>query len=195
MSNIFQAVKNAVTARQAAEYYGLDVGTNGMCRCPFHNDRNPSMKISDGFYCFGCGASGDVITFTSKMYGLKPYDAAKKLAADFNIPCDAGSEVKPAAINSFSVSLRDAKKIFMDILCRYLSLLRSWKEEYAPANRYNPRWHPLFIEALQEEAFAAELLEEYIMADDAQKENLLIDYGKKVLSYQQRIKKAAGGAA
>ena len=60
--SIFQSVKESVTARQAAEQYGLKVNRNGMVCCPFHKDRHPSMKVEKGFYCFACGAKGDVIT-------------------------------------------------------------------------------------------------------------------------------------
>ena len=84
--NIFQSVKKSVTARQAAERYGLKVNTNGMACCPFHQDRHPSMKVDQGFYCFACGAKGDVITFTGKLFGMSPYEAAKKLITDFNLP-------------------------------------------------------------------------------------------------------------
>ena len=42
--NVFEAVKQSVTTRQAASYYGIRVGRNGMACCPFHNDRTPSMK-------------------------------------------------------------------------------------------------------------------------------------------------------
>ena len=42
---LFEAVKEAVTARSAAEYYGIKVGRNGMAVCPFHPDKNPSMKL------------------------------------------------------------------------------------------------------------------------------------------------------
>ena len=42
--NVFEAVKQSVTTRQAAEHYGIRVGRNGMCVCPFHDDKNPSMK-------------------------------------------------------------------------------------------------------------------------------------------------------
>lgn len=41
----FEAVKENVTTRQAAEAYGIPVRRNGMCLCPFHNDKNPSMKV------------------------------------------------------------------------------------------------------------------------------------------------------
>ena len=57
--NVFEAVKQSVTTRQAASFYGIRVGRNGMVCCPFHNDRTPSMKVDSRFYCFGCGASGD----------------------------------------------------------------------------------------------------------------------------------------
>ena len=43
--NVFEAVKQNVTTRQAAELYGIRVGRNGMAVCPFHNDKNPSMKL------------------------------------------------------------------------------------------------------------------------------------------------------
>lgn len=53
--NIFQEVKARVTARQVAERYGLKVSRNGMACCPFHNDKHPSMKIDQNYYCFACG--------------------------------------------------------------------------------------------------------------------------------------------
>ncbi len=43
--NVFEAVKQAVTARQAAELYGIRVGRNGMAVCPFHVDRNTTFLI------------------------------------------------------------------------------------------------------------------------------------------------------
>lgn len=83
--NIFQRVKQSVTTRQAASFYGLKVGRNGMCLCPFHDDRNPSMKVDTRFHCFACNADGDVIDFVSRLFDCSLYEAATKLAADFNI--------------------------------------------------------------------------------------------------------------
>ena len=51
--NIFETVKQSVTTRQAAERYGIRVERNGMCRCPFHDDSTPSMKLDRRYYCFG----------------------------------------------------------------------------------------------------------------------------------------------
>lgn len=93
--NVFEAVKEAVTTRQAAEAYGIPVRRNGMCLCPFHNDKNPSMKVDRRFHCFGCQADGDVIDFTAKLYGLTGKEAAVKLAADFGIRYDVGGHDPP----------------------------------------------------------------------------------------------------
>ena len=67
--NVFEAVKQSVTTRQAAEHYGIHVGRNGMACCPFHNDKTPSMKLDRRYHCFGCGADGDVIDFAAALYG------------------------------------------------------------------------------------------------------------------------------
>ena len=60
---LFRQIKSQVTTRQAAEHYGLTVKHNGMTHCIFHNDRHPSMKVDERFYCFSCHASGDVINW------------------------------------------------------------------------------------------------------------------------------------
>ena len=73
--NLFETIKAAVTVRQAAEHYGLKVSRNNMVCCPFHNDRHPSLKLNeDYFYCFGCGATGDVVDFTARLLGLSAYE-------------------------------------------------------------------------------------------------------------------------
>ena len=84
--NLFETVKSAVTVKQAAEHYGCKVNRGDMICCPFHDDLHPSMKLNrDYFYCFGCGATGDVIDFVARLFGLSSYEAAKKLAYDFGI--------------------------------------------------------------------------------------------------------------
>ncbi len=87
--DLFTQIKMAVSVKEAAEYYGLEVNRGNMVCCPFHNDRTPSMKLNeDYFYCFGCGATGDVIDLVAKLFNLSSYDAAKKLAYDFGIDPD-----------------------------------------------------------------------------------------------------------
>ena len=88
--SVFEAVKQSVTVREAAQMYGIEVNRSGMACCPFHDDKNPSMKLNEEyFYCFGCGATGDVIDFTARLYNLSPKEAAEKLAQDFGLIYDS----------------------------------------------------------------------------------------------------------
>lgn len=84
----YTAIKSAVPVREAAIRYGLDVGRDGMALCPFHGEKTPSLKIypgDRGFYCFGCGAGGDVVKFTAMLFNLTNREAAEKLDADFGL--------------------------------------------------------------------------------------------------------------
>ena len=90
MDNLFETVKQSITIREAAERYGIEVKRGGMVCCPFHDDKNPSMKLNkEYFYCFGCGATGDVIDLASRLYNLSPKEAAEKLAQDFGLIYDS----------------------------------------------------------------------------------------------------------
>ena len=124
---LFESVKAAVTLRQSAEHYGLTVSRNGMTCCPFHEDKHPSLKLNeDYFFCFGCGASGDVIDFTARLFGISPKDATEKLAADFGISVDA----KPVAVRRNPSRLDEIR--CRQVLTDYLHLLQDWKIRYAP---------------------------------------------------------------
>ena len=87
--NLFQNVKYGVSCREAAERYGVSVNRQGKALCPFHNDRHPSLYVADNHYfCFACGAHGDVIDFAADFFDLPLYEAAQRLAADFGIDTD-----------------------------------------------------------------------------------------------------------
>lgn len=84
--SIFNDVKEYLTAKRVAEFYGLKVRRNGTACCPFHDDKHPSMKIDKNYHCFACGVGGDAIDYVSRMFGLAQYDAALKLVEDFALP-------------------------------------------------------------------------------------------------------------
>ena len=120
--NLFDTVKAAVHPRMAAERYGLPVRQGNMTCCPFHADCTPSMKLNeDYFYCFGCGASGDVIDLAARLFGLSGYDAAKKLAADFGI-----SEQKPSILARLQrgASQAETERQSFRVLQDYLRILQ-----------------------------------------------------------------------
>ena len=111
--NLFETVKSAVTVKQAAEHYGRKVNRGDMICCPFHDDLHPSMKLNrDYFYCFGCGATGDVIDFVARLFGLSSYEAAKKLAYDFGIDPDKKVDMsKEDENNDLDTIIEEARKI------------------------------------------------------------------------------------
>lgn len=132
--NLFSQIKAAVTTRQAAEYYGLKVSRNGMICCPFHQDKHPSMKVDERYYCFGCRQTGDVIDFVSCLFGLTTYQAAQKLAEDFGLhPSPSNAAALPIPTHQPAESARDREKRCVSVLTAYEQLLKSWKECYAPS--------------------------------------------------------------
>ena len=128
--DLFTQIKMVVSVKEAAEYYGLEVNRGSMICCPFHADRTPSMKLNeDYFYCFGCGASGDVIDLAARLFNLSGYDAAKKLAADFGIV-----EQKPSVLTKLkrSKSQAELESRSFRVLGDYLQILQDWKAHCAP---------------------------------------------------------------
>lgn len=156
--NQFESVKAAVTPRQAAENYGLAVSRNGMTCCPFHKDRHPSLKLNeDYFFCFGCHASGDVIDFTAKLFGVSLKDAVTKLAADFGVSEDARQV--SVRQNPFRLEELRCRRVLTD----YLHLLKEWKTCYAPKTPEDSL-DDRFVESCQQYDRIAGLLE---MLDEA----------------------------
>lgn len=79
-------VREAVTALQAAEFYGMEIDRHGKALCIWHEDRHPSLSFKDGFCkCFSCGSGGSSIDLTARLFNLTPIEAARKLQADFGI--------------------------------------------------------------------------------------------------------------
>ncbi len=81
--NIVDVVARVATLKKAgSRFKGL---------CPFHNEKSPSFHVNPdmGVYkCFGCGKSGDIITFVRETEGLNFNEAVEALAQRFNVPVD-----------------------------------------------------------------------------------------------------------
>ena len=135
--NLFETVKASVSVPDVAKMYGLQPNHHDMVRCPFHDDRHPSLKLNeDYFYCFGCGSTGDVIDLTGRLFVLSPYEAARKLAVDFGIdpdkPSPAAALAKPK--HPMISAFRDDERYCQRVLCDYMHLLEDWKVRFAPVS-------------------------------------------------------------
>ena len=194
--DVFEAVKQSVTPRQAAEHYGVNVNRNGMACCPFHQDKNPSMKIyKQRFHCFGCQADGDVIDFTSRLYGLSAKEAAEKLAADFGVSYENRSRTSPRPVQkkiSEELRFKESEQKCFRVYSDYLRLLEKWRAEYAPEPD-DEDWHPLFIEALTKQTYVEYLLDVLLSGTMEERAELVTEHGKEVRDIERRISEFTAG--
>ena len=113
------------------------------------------------FYCFGCGATGDVIDLTAQLFGLSSFQAARKLTQDFGLspdkpPSGAVALPKPAAASSDT----QQEEIFycLRVLHDYRDLLTRWQTEFAPLSPEEPL-DEHFVEALHMMAVVDDLID------------------------------------
>ena len=192
--NVFEAVKPNISTRQAAEMYGIKVNRNGMAVCPFHNDKNPSMKVDKRFHCFACQADGDAIDFVSRLFGLPCKEAAMKLADDFGISYDSRHKptVRPHIREPTAEQLYQKEEArCYRVLTDYFHLLRRWETQHAP-KQPDDVWHPLFVEALQRKSHIEYLIDTLIDGTKEEKQALVAEQRKEVMKLEQRIAEYRG---
>ena len=180
---LFQTIKAAVTVKQAAALYGLPITTTGMTRCPFHEDHTPSMKLNDTYYyCFGCGATGDVIDLTARLFDLSSLQAARKMAQDFGLGPDKPPSSAVALSKSPTVS-SDAQQedvsYCLRVLHDYRDLLTRWRTEFAPLSP-EESLDDRFVEALHMLDVVDDLMDRLAFGPASQK----VDVAKRLLDSQ-----------
>ena len=118
---IFEIVNENVNLREAAELYGIDVNRYSKALCPFHNDRHPSLYVADDhYYCFAYGEHGDVIDFVGRLFQLSPYNAARKLMADFHLSPDKPPSA--AALHAKRIRTEAQRLMENERLCFFCSV-------------------------------------------------------------------------
>ena len=188
--SVFETVKQSITVREAAQMYGIEVNRSGMACCPFHDDKNPSMKLNEEyFYCFGCGATGDVIDFTARLYNLSPKEAAEKLAQDFGLAYDSQAPPRRRHVRQKSEAqkFKEDRDHAFRVLADYFHLLRKWETDYTPKTpEENP--HPRFMEAIQKKAYVGYLLD-FFLEDGPEEQKLWIaQHQSEIAKLERRVK-------
>ena len=172
----------------------MEVNRHGKALCPFHNDRNPSLFVDDDHYhCFACGEHGDVIDFTSKLFGLKSYEAAQKLAYDFGITQDKPPDkAMREKLNKKSEAqrLRENEKLCFSALLEYMKLLQEWKQLYAPRtpeDKHDDR----FVEACHNLDYVEYLVDTLIGGDSYERKEVIdmMMTDGKLKKLQEHLKK------
>lgn len=187
--SVFEVVKQSVTVREAAELYGIEVNRGGMACCPFHDDRHPSLKLNeDYFYCFGCGATGDVIDFTARLYDLSPKEAAEKLAQDFGLAYDSKAPIRRNHVRQKSdVQLRkENREHAWRVLADYYHLLRKWEADYSPRTP-DEAPHPRFLEAVQKKEYMGYLLDTFLDSSTEEQDRWIAEHTAELSAIERRV--------
>ena len=188
--SVFEVVKQSVTAREAAELYGIAVGRGGMACCPFHDDRHPSLKLNeDYFYCFGCGATGDVTDFTARLYDLSPKEAAEKLAQDFGLSYDSKAPLRRSYVRQKSEAQvrKEKREHGWRVLTDYYHLLRKWEADYSPKTPDEDP-HPRFLEAVQKKDYMGYLLDTFLDSSTEEQDQWIAEHTAEISAIEGRVK-------
>ena len=190
--SVFEVVKQSVTAREAAEHYGIAVGRGGMACCPFHDDRHPSMKVDTRFHCFGCGADGDVIDFTARLYDLSPKEAAEKLALDFGLAYDSQAPPRRRYVRQKTEAqkLKEKREHGWRVLTDYYHLLRKWETDYSPKTPDEDP-HPRFLEAIQKKDYMGYLLDTFLDSSTEARDQWIAEHAAEISAIEGRVNNMA----
>ena len=187
--NVFEAVKQSVSTREAAAFYGIEVKRNGMACCPFHDDKNPSMKVDQRFHCFGCGADGDVIDFTAKLFDLSPKEAAEKLAQDFGLIYDSQAPPRRRYVRQKTEAqkFREDRQQCYRVLSDYYYLLKKWEADHSPRTPEEEP-HPRFVEAIQKKTYVEYLLDLFLYESEEEQKAWIAEHTAEITHLERRLK-------
>lgn len=155
-----QTIKDRLTMRDVLLHYGYEPNRADFIRCPFHNEKTPSMKIYEKTYhCFGCGSHGDVISYVQAIFDLSFPEALKKIDADFGLNLYGDNTFEDLRKSHYQTKQLQAKREREkaereQAAAEYWAVFDEWarldrnKTLYAPKTP-DGEWHPLFVEALQ----------------------------------------------
>ena len=172
--NLFETVRTNVKAVDVVLMAGFQPNRSKMICCPFHNDKHPSMKVDRRYFCFGCGVKGDAVDFVANYYGLSLKEAAEKIISDFGLTYNntgyAKGVRKPIAAkrSEYQIWAEKKQELFAH-LSRLHEQLRKMKMRYAPKDREDSEWSPLFVMAAKELTYV-EYLYDYCMFEATEEE-------------------------
>ncbi len=164
--------------------------------CPFHNEKTPSFTVypeTQSFYCFGCGAGGDAVTFIKKIENLDYIDAVKMLAqrAGLQMPADGFDDSISKHRRRIYEANRAAAKYFYSVLISEegtkaleyyrnrkltLSTIKKFGLGYAP-----DKWDGL-LKHLRSQGFSLNEIYEAGLARKGQKNNYYDYFRNRVMT-------------
>lgn len=154
-------ISQSIDMKDAFIQYGYEVNHSGYATCPFHHEKTASLKVyRDHFYCYGCGADGDVTALVMKLFGIGFIDAIKKINSDFNL--NLSLEAEKISLSEQISRAQKARRLdearreneerkqqnsskYLELLDEYIRLENNLKK-HRPSE-YVEDLHPSFVEA------------------------------------------------
>lgn len=109
-----EIIKERVTTLDMMERAGIQADRRGMAVCPFHGDRDASLKVyrdpRRGWHCYGCHAGGDVIDFAMRLYGVGFREAVSRINEEFALGLPLGEPMTGAQRRAMREEIERAKQ-------------------------------------------------------------------------------------
>lgn len=197
MSDVFSIIKENIDTKDVAVHYGFHPNRSGLICCPFHNDKSPSMKVDKRYYCFGCGATGDVIDFVKNLFELPVMEAAKKIAHDFGIRIDGNDRTSAEPVNAETVNVKPINKSKISknnceieritrILNLYIDYLKVQIQKYEPKSM-DEEWDDRFVDTQDKLTKSKYLLDGLLFGTRDDIEKFYEDSKEEVEEIEQRF--------
>ena len=190
MDNIFEMLRERLSMKEVVRFYGVDVNRSNKACCTFHPDKNPSLHIyDDHYYCFGCGAHGDVTDFTAKLFDLTQYEAAKKLDSDFGLYL-TGRNLTEKSFRQITPEAEYRRWLIRagNALNTYLNRLYQWQTKYKP-RKPDEELHPLFLESLKQREYTEYLYDMIQYGSESEQREVYAEHRDTVNKIIERIKR------
>ena len=160
-----------------------------MACCPFHDDKNPSMKVDQRFHCFGCGEDGDVIDFIAKLFDLSSKEAAEKLAQDFGLIYDSQAPPRRRYVRQKNEAqkFREDRQRCYRVLSDYYYLLKKWEADNSPRTPEEEP-HPRFVEAIQKKTYVEYLLDLFLYESEEEQKAWIAEHTAEITHLERRLK-------
>lgn len=146
------------------------------------------MKVDARFHCFGCGADGDVIDFTARLYDLSPKEAAEKLAQDFGLSYDSKAPPRRSYVRqkSEAQARKEKREHGWRVLTDYYHLLRKWEADYSPKTPDEDP-HPRFLEAIQKKDYMGYLLDTFLDSSTEEQDQWIAEHTAEISAIGRRV--------
>lgn len=160
MPNYANDILDRLTMVEVWQRYNNASIKKNISLCPFHTEKTPSFKLYEkSFYCFGCGAGGDLIKFVQIIYNLSFLGAISRINYDFKLGLPIGEKLTMREKHQIKQKERERIEARKKAQAKaqekedlYWSLWDSWiqfdknKRDYAPKHP-DEKLHDLYVEA------------------------------------------------